>query len=197
LINEFIEWSELRKRWNRICNKLGYVDKYQATQKKFFENGFRLSTNKNDKRSVEQQRKAFIIGQKSDWRSPNSTDIHDTRKIHDIKRYVAKYMAKQPTVNLEELREDSEVSIVNGRLWSCSQNLSNVEGCQLVEDWEISDELNLIAEKSKCYIYRSTYFQVMCLSIQDIAKFGSGLIFKYFSDYLIEKFDYHLQLKVS
>jgi hypothetical protein len=197
LINEFIEWSELRKRWNRICNKLGYVDSYQASQKEFFENGFRLSNNKNDKRTVEQQRKAYIIGQKSNWTSPNSTDIHDVRKVRDIKRYIGKYMAKQPKVNIEELRPDAEIQIVEGRLWSCSQNLSNVSGCQLIEDWEISDELEKVAKLSNCYIYRSSYFKVMCISIQDIAKFGSDLLFKYFSDYLIETFDYHLQLKIA
>lgn len=197
LINEFVEWSELRKRWNRICNKLGYVDSYQASQKEFFKNGFRLSINKNDKRTEQQQRKAYIIGQKSNWRSPNSTDIHDTRKVRDIKRYVGKYMAKQPQINIEELRPDSEIIVVEGRLWSCSQNLSNVSGCQLTEDWEISDELTKVAELSKCYIYRSSYFKVMCISIQDVAKFGSDLLFKYFSDYLIEQFDYHLQKSIA
>lgn len=197
LINEFIEWSELRKRWNRICNKLGYVDIYQKQMIDFFRHGFRLSNNPNDKRSVEQQRKAYIIGQKSNWRSPNSTDIHETRKIKDIKRYVGKYMAKQPVVNIEELKSNSEIPIVEGRLWSCSQNLSNVSGCQLTEDWEISDELKKVAELSKCYIYRSRYFKVMCISIQDVAKFGSDLLFKYFSDYLIKQFNYHLQKSIA
>lgn len=197
LINEFIEWSELRKRWNRICNKLGYVDSYQKKQKEFFKNGFRLSNNPNDKRTIGQQRKAYIIGQKSDWTSPNSTDIHDTRKIRDIKRYVGKYMAKQPEVNLEELNPDSEILIVDGRLWSCSQNLSNVTGCQLTEDWEISDELEKVARLSNCYIYRSSYFKVMCISIQDVVKFGSDILFCYFSNYLIETFDYHLQRSIA
>ena len=160
LINEFVEWSQLRKRWNRICNKLGYVDSYQSSMKEFYKNGFRPTNNSNDKRTIEQQRKAYIIGQKSDWTSPNSTDIHDTRKIHDIKRYISKYMAKQPSINLETDNLEVNPNLVDARLWSCSQDLSNVEGCQLVEDWQLSDELEKIATNSKCYIYNSTYFEV-------------------------------------
>jgi hypothetical protein len=197
LINEFIEWSELRKRWNRICNKLGYVDEYQARQKEFFKNGFRLSVNKNDKRTVDRQRKAYIIGQKSDWTSPNSTDIHDTRKIHDIKKYVGKYMAKDPTIDLEMSESEMEAKIVKARLWSSSQNLSKITGCQLIEDWEISDELEKIAQESKCYQFKSSYFSVLCISIQDVAKYGTGKLFEYFSSYLIETFNYHLKLKIA
>lgn len=197
LINQFIEYQELRKRWNRICNKLGYVDSYQARQKEFFKNGFRVSDNLNDKRTIAEQRKAYIIGQKSDWTSPNSTDIHNTRKIKNIRRYVAKYMAKQPDVNLNDINSGSEVPIVNGRLWSCSHDLSNVKGCQVIEDWEISDELERVVTNSKCHFYKDSYFSVYYISASDLAKFGATQLLRLFSDYLIEKFDYHLQLKLA
>lgn len=197
LINEFIEWQILRKRWNRICNKLGYVDIYQKTQKEFFKNGFRLSNNPNDNRTVEQQRKAYIIGQKSNWTSPNSTDIHDTRKVRDIKKYVGKYMAKQPSVDLSSDTLESDFLKVDSRLWSCSQILSNVKGCQLHEDWLISDELEKVANESKCYYYRDTYFSVLCIDIHSVLKNGSELLFRYFSDYLIKNFNYHLPLKIT
>lgn len=196
LINQFIEYQELRKRWNRICNKLGYVDQYQKKMKEFYSEGFRPTNFECDKRSIEDQRKAYVIGQKSNWTSPNSTDIHNTRKVTDIKKYVGKYMCKNPDVNLESNDIDNSTQIVNGRLWSCSQNLSNVEGCQLVEDWEISDELEKVAENSGCKIFRDVYFSVLFIDATKLKKFGSDLLFKYFSDYLISKFDYHLQVSI-
>lgn len=197
LINEFVEWSELRKRWNRIVNKLGYIDEYQANMKKLYKNGFVLSRNPNDKRTPDQQRKAFILAQKSDFRSPNSTDIHDTRKIRDVKRYVGKYMAKQPSINLETDLKTQENLMVNGRLWSCSQNLSDIKGCQLVEDWEISDELEKVVNNSNCNFFKGSYFQVYFISIHEVLRSGSDLLFKYFSDYLIERFDFHLNKKLA
>ena len=106
-------------------------------------------------------------------------------------------MAKQPEVNLESIESEQDVNVVNGRLWSCSQNLSDLKGCQLTEDWQISDELEKVAQASGCRIYKDTYFSVMMISIYDVAKFGSDLLFKYFSDYLLEKFNYHLPLKLA
>jgi hypothetical protein len=197
LINEFIDYQILRKRWNRICEKLGYVSRYQANMKEFYKDGFRVSTSKEDKRTIEQQRKAFILAQKSDFRSPNSTDIHDTRKVKDIKKYVGKYMAKDAEIDLNNIESDEEKKIIKARLWSCSQNLSNIEGCQLVEDWEISDELEKVAEKSKCKIYRDTYFSVMFIDSQRLIEYGSEKLYMYFANYLLKKFDYHLQLKTA
>lgn len=197
LINQFIEYQELRKRWNRIVNKLGYVDRYQQSQKEFFKNGFRMSENPNDKRTRKEQIRAYIIGQKSDWRSPNSTDIHDTRKIKDAKKYVSKYMSKQPDIDLESSDLESEKLIVKSRLWSCSHDLSNVKGCEVLESWDISDELEQVAAGSKCRVYSDTYFKVMYCSIQDVLRHGTGLLFKYFSDYLITEFNYSLQTEMT
>lgn len=197
LINEFIEYQELRKRWNRIINKLGYVDIYQQRMKLYFRNGFKLSENPNDKRTVEEQRKAYLIGQKSDWRSPNSTDIHDTRKVKSITAYVSKYLKKQPKVNLDESEEENEKMLVKGRLWSCSQNLSNITGCDLIEDWEVSDELEKVAEQSKCKIYKDTYFSVIYVDILEVAKHGSRKLYEYFASYLLETFNFNLQLTTS
>ena len=196
LINQFVEWSVLRKRWNRILNKLGYVDRYQAYMKKFYEKGFRLTNHKLDKRTEEQQRKAYIIGQKSDWTSPNSTDIHDTRNVTDIKAYISKYMSKQPDVDLNSDNLEESTLIVNGRLWSCSQNLSDIKGCQLVEDWSISDELQKVAENSGCKIYTDTYFSVMFVDAKKLKQYGSEKLFLYFAEYLLNQFDYHSQISV-
>jgi hypothetical protein len=197
LISEFIEYQLLRKRWNRICNKLGYVDSYQKKMKKFFEFGFRMSDNKNDKRTEEQQRKAYIIGQKSDWTSPNSTDIHDVRNIKDIKKYVTKYMQKNPDLPINAKEEEIEKMTVRGRLWSCSQNLSNITGCDLEESWDISDELETVVQNSKCKVYRDVYFSVIFVNALNLVKYGSELLFKYFSNYLLQTFDYNIQTKLK
>lgn len=197
LINQFIEHQNLRKRWNRITNKLGYVDAYQKQMKEFFKNGFRPSTNPNDKRSIESQRKAFVIGQKSNWTSPNSTDIHDTRKIKDVKKYVQKYMSKQPTVNLEDIDSFDENLQVSGRLWSSSHDLANPTGLQLIEDWQISDELDAVVTTSKCRSYVNTYFSVYYIDFQKLAKLGTGLLYKYFSGYLNQTFNFQQSLNLS
>lgn len=97
LTDKFIFWKTIREKWNRIVNKLGYVDEYQKKQKEYFKEGFRVSDNKKDKRSVKEQKKAYYVGKSSDWTNPNSTDIHAITKIRNISAYISKYMAKGVT----------------------------------------------------------------------------------------------------
>jgi len=97
LIDKYIHWSAIRSIWNRSCNKLGYVDRYQQKMLNFFKNGFRLSDNPNDNRSYEQQKKAYKDGLANNFSNPNSTDIHAIYKVKNISAYMSKYMSKSIT----------------------------------------------------------------------------------------------------
>lgn len=111
LCDRYIQWHALRNLWNRIVNKLGYVNVYQTKMKNFYKNGFRLSNNPLDNRPKEVQLKAFNQGLKSDWSNPNSTDIHALYKVKNLSSYMSKYLVK-----------DGEK--IEGRIWGCSQFLS-------------------------------------------------------------------------
>jgi hypothetical protein len=58
LANSFIIWKEVRNRWNRIINKLGYVDRYREEQKNFHAGGFKLRPELIKTWSAEKQKKA-------------------------------------------------------------------------------------------------------------------------------------------
>ncbi len=45
----------------------------------------------------ERRRYVFEQNQKSDWRSPNCTDIHKIAGLHSVTAYVVKYITKMPT----------------------------------------------------------------------------------------------------
>src|SRR3972149_9919788 len=76
LADRYIFWSDIRNRWNRIVNKLGYVDRYKDEQKKFHKDGFQVRQELTGKWTVESSKKAFIKGKRLNWNDPNSTDIH-------------------------------------------------------------------------------------------------------------------------
>jgi hypothetical protein len=164
LTDTFIPWYELRNRWNRILNKLHYVDKFQ---------------------------------EKHGHRTPNSTDVHSTRKIKNIKKYVTKYMQKVDSKANEGKLKSGQIDQESYRLWSCSQNLSKIKGCQLVIDNEIAKEITKIVNSSKCHSFHSSYFSVWYINYDELTKFGSDLLFKYFSNYLIDQFNFNLQLKTA
>jgi hypothetical protein len=97
ITNVFILHSKIRSSWNRVLENLGYITAYQLNRKEFFKNGFRMSENPFDKRTEEQQRKAYDRGVAEDWRNPNSTDIHSLRSIKNLQAYVTKYVVKSVT----------------------------------------------------------------------------------------------------
>lgn len=113
LINRYIHWKEIRENWNQILAKLGYISAYQKNMKNYFREGFRLSENPKDKRSREQQKKAYETGKKENWTNPNSTDIHALYKVKNVPAYIAKYIAKGVTKtnriqNIQKLNHENE-----------------------------------------------------------------------------------------
>lgn len=174
LIDRFIPWWELRNRWNRIVNKLGYVDKFQ---------------------------------EKHGHETPNSTDIHSTKKIENIHAYLTKYLTKdENTQRTNEMESQIQVHTENepddnynqqtGRIWGCNQKLSEARGCSVDIDWETSNELQAIVKNSKARLYETDYFKVIYIDFRDLSRFGAPQLFKYFSNYLIEHFNFNQQLSI-
>ncbi|GAG93822.1 unnamed protein product, partial [marine sediment metagenome] len=94
IVDKFIPWSELRDTWNRIQNKLGYVDRYRIEMKKFHAGGLRVRKDLLSKWAYKSQLRAYRTGSKQDWNSPNSTDVHSVVLIHNLPAYLAKYCTK-------------------------------------------------------------------------------------------------------
>jgi hypothetical protein len=197
IIDKFIKYDELRKRWNRICNKLGYVDRYRENQIKFHNGHFKLRKELLGHWSEENQRKAYIFGIKSNWSSPNSTDIHSIKYVSNLKAYVTKYMTKNEQKKTNEPDSTENYSHQKGRIWSCNQELSNIKGCQLDVDSEISTEIKRLVELTHCHKFEDTYFSIFEITINDIARLSPNILFSYFSSYLIQKFNFNNQLYLS
>ena len=175
LVDSFIPWWLMRNRWNRILNKLGYVDRFQ---------------------------------EKHGHKTPNSTDIHSTRKIRNIYSYLTKYLTKdeQTTQNnngkTDNQRLDNETDNASqnqqtGRIWGCNQELSQARGLALDIDWQTADELEKVCKATKARIYDGEYFKVIYIDYHKLLTNGGKSIFEAFSNYLIEKFQFHEQLTLS
>jgi len=104
LVGKFIPHQELKDRWNRIVNKLGYVDRYRESQKNWHRKGFRVRKRLIQTWPESKQKEAYIRGSKYQWNSPNSTDIHSIKKIHNIKNYISKYITKNEDKYLRYIR---------------------------------------------------------------------------------------------
>lgn len=219
LTNRFIPWSELRDVWNRIQNKLGYVNRYRENLRNYHKAGFTVRKDLLKHWSAEQQYKAWKFGQKTDWNNPNSTDIHSLRHVSNVKRYCAKYMSKnesekirlvrikflheclQERISLsdEQLQEYDELReyFNEGRIWGCSSELANITGGKEIIDNEIHEELRKIQESGFSHIYTGDHFRIMFIDADILLSLGCERLQRLFYGYLYEKFNYSKQLKVQ
>lgn len=230
LVDKFIPWQEIRDRWNRIINKLGYVDSYRESQKDWHKDGFRHRPELLKTWSYEKQYKAYTRGAKSHWNSPNSTDVHAIKKINNVKAYVQKYAVKDETSipNLEKkinqlqnelsknirvtakkktirtlrklqlkLKRAEKKELVLGRIWGCDRELSNVEGFRGDIDSEMENELKQAVDQSDSYHHHDKYFDIFYINFDDLPKYGADNLFKYFCNYLYQKFGYAHQTSSS
>jgi hypothetical protein len=230
IVDKFIPWQEMRDRWNRIINKLGYVDRYREEQTRWHKNGFRVRKNLLPTWPLRKQKQAYERGAKLHWHSPNSTDIHGVHKIRDVRAYISKYLTKPDLKEkLKKLRETQEklkklqpgahinscadrarllanrrrreknirIQCQSGRIWGCSQNLSNIRGAQAVIDSEIEEELRELLENPKTRTLRDNYFSVVFFPVELILKKPSGRLFRIFSKYMFDVFQHTFQVEFA
>lgn len=102
----------IRRIWNAKQNKLGYVDRYSEKMKSKFKNGYFYDA--NNKASNEKQYERYMYGEKTKWKSPNSTDKKPIINRKGMTNYISKYVSKND-------------SIMCGRTWGRSQGLQDVK----------------------------------------------------------------------
>ena len=178
--NVFVEYWLVKKYWNKILDKHGYIKHYSRNQKKFFANGFTLSKNEWDYRTFRQQYKSYIWNSLIDWQCPNSTDIHSVKNIKKLGAYLAKYFTKNSTDRP-----------IDGRLWYVSSELSKLKSSIDVIDQRLSLEINFLLRKfsdnHKGFEYADIlyldYAQWKSLDVPELKK----LFKSYFNDVLFNQ----------
>lgn len=136
IADKFCPWLLIRKMWNRILNKEGYVDVYADKHKNLSFSDYLKLYPSFDKKEKRQRLKAYKFGVRTKWKQPNSTDIHDVKHVHNLQSYLLSYM----------VGEDK------GTLYNCI----DFEGgksvaCQEPETWNIVDQVNYIVQVDGSY----------------------------------------------
>ena len=196
IVDKFIYWNELRNRWNRIINKLGYVDRYRENMHEYHSKGFTLRTDLLDHWSKEAQYKAYIQGRKTDFNNPNSTDIHSIQKIHNIKLYISKYLTKNEKKESETVQEHETRDYISGRIWSCNEELSNIKGARVEVDNDLQKEIEFAQKVLTPYEINEQYFSIYFIDIFQLHKIGCLRLYKIFVEYLFNEFAFNQNLSI-
>lgn len=186
LCDKFIPWSELRDRWNRIQNKLGYVNRYRDQMRSFHQKGFQVRDALLKHWPLEKQVQAYKSGKATDWNSPNSTDIHSVVKTYRIKAYILKYLTK-----------NEENKNILGRMWGCNMELSQIRGGQVVVDSEIEKEIGIIVDSYPESLYESDHFSSIDIPLHALLELNCTALFRVFSQFMMDHFDFNIQTILS
>ncbi len=219
VVPNFIPYQELQDEWNNIINKLGYVDEYRKNMKEWHKLGFKVRKDLLSKWDLKSQKKAYIKGIANNWSTPNSTDIHKLRKIVNVKKYLIKYMAKNEKRNKAQVKRiesplqyytkqfDKTVSegalsflcscINVGRLWSCSHDLSGLRGGIDAIDNGIHAELEKLRANKSVKVYAHEYCTVFYFDTGLLEKQGCESLLSLLSDFVVQRFDFHIQKKLQ
>ena len=121
----YVDYQALRRRWNRILSKLGYVDRYQERMGNLSLSDYHKLRNLKKSYSFQSSAAAYAQGKKSNWKNPNSVDVRSVNSKKSLAGYLAKYISKASQKS--ELSEsDQERLRTFGRSFGRSQSLSRL-----------------------------------------------------------------------
>jgi hypothetical protein len=197
--DKWIPHVELRNLWNKYQQNLGYVTRYAESQKRWFKNGFRLHEELLTKWDYSHQYNAWSAGCKSGWSNPNSSDVHSLRFINNVKKYMIKYMTKNYTkieskltfepISIEhELLKENSFSRISGRIWGCSESLSNIKGARADAVDSIFQEIASISQDKSIHSVFEPYFSAHYVDIDYLRDKGLTAIPELFDSFCLSRF---------
>lgn len=134
----WISYTEIRDKWNNLQRSAGYVAVYQARQMAWHRNGFKPRPELFKHWPLKKQKAAYDVGMKSQWQNPNSTDIHEVRKVNDLSGYLKKEFCK--TI---------QGTMKRGKVWDCSRNLKHYKYYTVDETPYIENSISDLLEAGK------------------------------------------------
>lgn len=126
IVDKYIDFQAIRRRWNRIVNKLGYVDAYtEKMQKLSFAQYCETSASRPD-HNIKTLHEVFAKQKRSGFKNPNSVDVRSVYSKKELAIYLSKYIAKPVSKNENNISSEAR-QISFGRSWYRSYSLSTLE----------------------------------------------------------------------
>lgn len=179
----YIPWFIIRKIWNRLLRKLGYIQDYKRKYGDMRLKEYIEDSNKRGLRDLSTILKRFEYGKKTNWSDPNTTDIHSVYKINNLAAYLSKYMAKGGGTKDDKGDYKLKYRKIEGKIWGCSQSLSRCKSIILLADSKIDEFLEEGLKGIQHYFKKDDFFSFFSFSFNLL----SGK-YKYFIDRLFDKY---------
>lgn len=170
IVDKYIDFQALRRRWNRILEKHNYIAAYRVKFKNLNLSQYHAMRNRKASCSFEKSKAAFAAGQRSNWSNPNSVDVRMVRSKKDLAVYLGKYISKPIS---KETSSDIELErqLNFGRSWSRSYSLAKLKYQNKFIYSEVKELIKYLDHKTakfkKCI---GTFFIVYFFNFRETSK---------------------------
>jgi len=159
--DKVIHYRIIRKYWNAILSKLGYISAYQrkfALMSKEYYINYNISRYGGDR---ETWGRRYHYGVSTGWKDPNTTDVKSVTSADKVAAYISKYLSKDLSKNKKAKAKIKDVIQEMGRFWSCSHSLSKLGNVRLCVDDNTRAIFNYLKKMSDIHIFQNDF--VECL----------------------------------
>lgn len=179
----YIPWFVIRRIWNRQVEKLGYVTRFQDKFKSMDLEDYTKWCNGQGTTDISTILTRYKRGIKTNWRDPNTTDIHSVNKVRNLAAYLSKYMSKGETAQDEKGEYELKARRIQGKIWGCSQSLSACKSIIDLVDSTYTDILNECVELKNAFVLKENYFTFISADFKTLSQSTKQLINSIFLTY--------------
>ena len=170
ILDKYIDYQALRRRWNRCINKLGYVDAYSDKMQKLTLSQYHQMRCKNGAEDFNKNALIFAKGKKCKWSNPNSVDVRSVHNKNNLAIYLSKYISKKD--KNEDISEDMlQRQLSFGRSWFRSYSLSSLK---YINKFDLKNMSNLItylrSVPEKVLMITDDFFTAFYFSAETLSK---------------------------
>lgn len=172
LINKFIKWEIIRKIWNRILKKEGYLERYQNKFKNLWFEEYLKTIPKFSIDKISKYKIAYNKGVQCNWTNPNSIDVVNIKNVKEIFSYISKYLSKNNAGDKPTCSESPNELAISGRIYYCCSELTAIKPDTHFIDEKIIKDLDLIKSLHPDKIIHEEFFSIIRISIEQAYNIG-------------------------
>jgi len=182
----YIDYFLCQKIWNRIINKLGYVDAFASKMKSLTMVEYWEVYGKSLPENWADCQRKYLQGRALGWQNPPSVDVKVCTSAKSIGLYISKYFSKKEKSGCIKNDLDNEENSFSLRLWFCSRSLSKLKAVtEFCEAIDFRPDL-LIKAVAGVRVFVHQYATCYYFELSKMTNYVKELLFPYLRNYANE-----------
>lgn len=172
----YIHYETIRNIWNRIISKLGYVQEYQKKMLAMSFQDYVCHRKRQGSSNLSKLKKSYDYGQRTNWSSPNTSDVKSVKNVHNLANYLAKYLTKDISKKSGCSATAARLAAFTGNLWYCSTSLSRLSTYKTHPSKKVMVFADAISKLKKTSFCKYDYCECLYFDIKELSKQMGALL---------------------